>query len=145
MNRLARQILLLFMAAWMPFCCCQARALAQMIAHAPHGASAGCCTGEAPSCCRESTEDDCCGGGDEDPPADHGNCCPTCKDRVAPAAAPDTIDHAPKLDALGTMLLAEFADAAQGDAHTASAERDTGPPPRPSGRDALSLHSILVI
>lgn len=167
MRRALRQSLLLLLAAWMPFCCCQARAIAQVIVHAQHvpaGADGlpACCRAaqEAPrTCCRgmegpdaadRPAADDrpatgrCCGG-EDGAPADHGNCCSACKDRVAPPAPADALHDAAELNALATMLLAEHAEAVRAAGHAAPAPPDTGPPPRPAGRAALERHSILVI
>lgn len=167
MRTIARQAILLFLAAWMPFCCCQARAVAQAIAAAQRpdrveAPGAGCCgagrAAQVPACCRadreaapaccESVDADaparCCGG-EDGAPADHGNCCSACKDRVAPPAPADALHDAAELNALATMLLAEHAEAVRAARHAAPAAPDTGPPPRPAGRAALERHSILVI
>ena len=169
MRTIARQAILLFLAAWMPFCCCQARAVAQAIAAAQRpdrveAPGAGCCgagpAAPVPACCRtdrETTPACCqtvdadtdaparCCGGEDGAPADHGNCCSACKDRVAPPAPADALHDAAELNALATMLLAEHAEAVRAAGHAAPAAPDTGPPPRPAGRAALERHSILVI
>ncbi len=167
MRTIARQAILLFLAAWMPFCCCQARAVAQAIASAQgpdrvETLGAGCCgavrSESVPACCRadreaapaccDSVDTDaparCCGG-EDGAPADHGNCCSACKDRVAPPAPADALHDAAELNALATMLLAEHAAVTRAGGHAAPAAPDTGPPPRPAGRAALERHSILVI
>jgi hypothetical protein len=167
MRRALRQSLLLLLAAWMPFCCCQARAIAQVIVHAQHvpaGADGlpACCRAaqEAPrTCCRGTDGPDaadrpaaddrpatgrCCDG-EDDAPADHGNCCSACKDRVAPPVPGGSIDFHAELDALATMLLLQCEDRGLSGAAPRPAAPDTGPPPRPAGRAALERHSILVI
>ena len=164
------QFLATFMAFWMPFCCCQVRAAAAAVAHAGQGTTA---CGRAddsnlPPCCRakaahakaqaaanhHATSGSCC---DDDDAAEgnakntghgksKGSCCNSCKERVLPPA-PATIDH----DAVGTIdfvATAVLADGTLGLVRPAAAplaRRDTGPPRAPAGRQALALHSTLVI
>lgn len=155
----AHQAIAALLALWMPFCCCQVRAAAHAVAHvaagdrgsAAHGAH-GCCDGapRTAACCDAASDGNdggCCdpdqgGTSDRTPGAD---CCTSCKERTPPPPAP-SIDHA---DAIGVDLPPTVgqpgpAPAAEGHERTAAHGHDTGPPPRPAGREALALHSILL-
>lgn len=156
MRTIARQFLVAFLAAWLPFCCCQVRAAAAVVAHAGHRAT----DAEPRPCCREEATDDCCtpaGCCDAAPDAgrhDHdgkapakGDCCVSCKERALPATAP-AID----VDTVGTVdFVAQAVCALPKPAvHAAcaapgTAAHDTGPPGSPGGRMALAMHSVLVI
>lgn len=156
MRTLARQFLVAFLAAWLPFCCCQVRAAAAVVAHAGHRAA----DAEPRPCCADEAADDCgspigcCNAAPGADRHDHdgkapakGDCCVSCKERALPAAAP-TID----VDTVGTFdfvaqavcalppLPVRAACAAPG-----AAAHDTGPPGSPGGRAALAMHSVLVI
>ena len=108
----------------------------------------GCCGGGESSAEHATASDSgCCGESGEESPGGNHDCCAACKDRnpqMPPAVA--VPDLTPELDAVATMLLADALAAlpAAGTSPDALA-RDTGPPPRPAGRSALALHSILVI
>ncbi len=149
MQTFLRRALFAFLAAWMPFCCCQVRAAVQIVAHAQH-ATADCADeAQADDCCCEvdaaaEADSGCCGG---EQPVRDGDCCATCKDRVGPVApAVELPDLSPQIDAVATALLA---DAARTVASTpiaaARAPLDTGPPWRPHGRATLALHATLLI
>ena len=149
MQTFLRRALFAFLAAWMPFCCCQVRAAVQIVAHAQHATAD--CADEAQDegcCCEVDTavgaDSGCC---DSEQPVRDGDCCATCKDRVGPVApAVELPDLSPQIDAVATALLA---DAARAVASTpivaARAPLDTGPPWRPHGRATLALHATLLI
>ena len=142
------------MVCWLPFCCCQARVAANALVHLSHGEDAECCASECcgSGCCdtREAADHgECCGGGDErgNRGPTKGSCCVLCKERALPPASPSAIDEvsASTVDFVATALLADAAPAGS-DCHApAIARPDGGPPPRPSGRHALRVHSKLVI
>jgi hypothetical protein len=75
-----------------------------------------------------------------------GTCCVSCKERVLPPA-PVTIDHdeVGEFDFVSTAVLADAAFGLDPSAAALLARRDTGPPRAPAGRQALALHSTLVI
>lgn len=160
MPNLAHRILAAFMVLWMPFCCCQVRAAAHAAAHAAAGnptaawhADAPCCTGAA--CCGadesagEEPAASCCapdpGRGQE--PAKGKDCCTSCKERVPPPAGAvllPTDSHGTDLPPCQGHVLATTA--ADGPAFRVdSSHGDAGPPAKPSGRDALARHSVLLI
>ena len=142
MQTLLRRALFAFLAAWMPFCCCQVRAAARAIAHAPHvEASERCCCDEPAA---EEADAGCCG---HERPTGEPECCTTCKDRVGPVApAIEVPDLSPQLDAVSTALLADAERAcATGTVPGEASLLDTGPPWRPHGRAALALHATLLI
>lgn len=153
----AHRLLAAFLALWLPFCCCQARAAARTVVHAMHGGDAtAACVDELPACCRAEAApaDGCCGIGDADvhdgdaPPAP-APCedCAACGSLKAKAAAPGVpgVEH----DSVGVpdvalcTLPASEARATPG-AH-ASWPRSHAPPWKPGGRSALALHARLVI
>lgn len=142
MQTFLRRALFAFLAAWMPFCCCQVRAAARSIAHAPHAEAVERC------CCEEAAADEadagCCG---TERPAGDTECCATCKDRVGPVApAVEVPDLSPQLDVVSTALLADAERASEASSTVgATPLLDTGPPPRPHGRTALALHATLLI
>jgi hypothetical protein len=156
MRTLARQFLVAFLAAWLPFCCCQVRAAAAVVAHAGHRMAET----DVPSCCQERTSDDCCapaGCCDAAPDADRhdhegkapakGDCCVSCKERALPAAAPTIdVDTVGTVDFVAQAVLATDALPVRGAcAVPGAAAHDTGPPGAPGGRTALAMHSVLVI
>ncbi|MFO0963621.1 MAG: hypothetical protein U0625_12065 [Phycisphaerales bacterium] len=162
------QLLATLLACWLPFCCCQARAAADALAHAvcpaeagTH-ASAGAAERTLPPCCRARAAErashaldashaapSCCDrGGTDGKKAPAGSCssCAGCKERGLPGTTP-TIDH----DSIGTLDVAVLVlalDAAL-PARIATAvpgmRCDTGPPTPQPGRLLLALHSQLVI
>jgi hypothetical protein len=169
MHSRLHQFLATFMALWMPFCCCQVRAAAAAVVHAGQGTSVSeqAEDSKLPPCCRAKAArgkpqavsahpatSSCCDedGAAQDTAKDNGHgkskgsCCTSCKERVLPPA-PVTIDH----DAVGTIdfvATAVLAEGTLGLARPAAAplaRRDTGPPRAPAGRQALALHSTLVI
>lgn len=149
MQTFLRRALFAFLAAWMPFCCCQVRAAVQIVAHAQHATAV--CADEARDdrcCCDEDTAadpvSDCCGS---EQPVRDGDCCATCKDRVGPVAPTVEIpDLSPQLDAVATALLADTVRVVASTLTVgARAPLDTGPPWRPHGRATLALHATLLI
>ena len=162
------QFLAIFMACWMPFCCCQVRAAAAVVAHAGHSTTASehaddsttppCCRAEASNDTAPAESDHHASGGccDDDDAADaahgkpKGTCCVSCsvscKERVLPPA-PVTIDHdeVGEIDFVSTAVLADTGFGLDPCAAALLARRDTGPPRAPAGRQALALHSTLVI
>lgn len=158
------QFLATFMACWMPFCCCQVRAAAAVVAHTGHSTTASeqADDSRTPPCCRSRASDrtatavsdhhasgGCC---DDDDSADaahgkpKGTCCVSCKERVLPPA-PVTIDHddVGEFDFVSTAVLAAAGFGLDPSSAAPLARRDTGPPRAPAGRQALALHSTLVI
>lgn len=153
MRPFVHRILVAFMTCWLPFCCCQARVAANALVHLSHAEDAECgasdCCGSG--CCdsRESADHDDCCGSDEGSTSKRtqGSCCVVCKERALPPAVPSAVDElsASTVDFVATALLAD-APAAGADRHAPAHDRpDGGPPPRPSGRLALCVHSVLVI
>lgn len=153
MRTRANQLLVAFLVIWLPFCCCQARAAAQVLAHAALQSEterAGAATRQSPrhSCCSDekSTERPSCCDTSKVPAKDSCSNCITCKERVLPAAMPE-INH----DSIGAidmvaMLTAPIGVTVELRTRThAGAAYDTGPPTRPAGRIALALHSRLVV
>lgn len=150
MRMSVRNLLLVLVAAWAPLCCCQLRAAMGSIApHGPAGTSACCGPSAAARCCEDGAAEDaatdCCGTDREAPPVDH-RCCATCKERVStpPVPGPD-FDPVDEVDVVATMLLADVAGARAREPALARLALGTGPPPRPSGRETLARHSVLVI
>lgn len=152
-----RQTLLAILAAWTPVCCCQVRAAVQAAFHGDRGdARQACCDDAGRGCCDSAdaspaepaaADEGCCGGPDDRAPGRNHDCCAACKDRnpQMPTSVP-VPDLAPELDAVATMLLADAIAAMPGAGPgRGTLARDTGPPPRPAGRSALALHSVLVI
>lgn len=161
MLRTAHRILAAFMVLWMPFCCCQVRAAAHVAAHVAVGHAAS--TGEVGGSCCAAT--DCCGNefaehpgeavdgcctpheGSPHAPAKGADCCTTCKERVPPPAAPSLLPA----DTVGAELppwqeapvVAAASDVPP--RHARVLQGDAGPPPRPAGRDALTLNAVLLI
>lgn len=145
MQSAIRQLLLTFLAAAMPLCCCQVGALATAFASKTSSA-VSCC---AKSCCEqasdasEGTQFGCCTGNDD--PSPHHDCGGDCCKRVATnLSGPSWTDvHTLVADSPLPALLTMSSASQPADAR--SPRWETGPPPRPSGRDALTLHSVLVI
>ena len=158
------QFLATFMACWMPFCCCQVRAAASVVAHAGHSTTASehaddsktppCCrakasNGTAPAASDHHVSGGCCDDDDSTDTAHgkpKGTCCVSCKERVLPPA-PVTIDHdeVGEFDFVATAVLAAAGLGLDPATDAPLARRDTGPPRAPAGRQALALHSTLVI
>ena len=158
------QFLATFMACWMPFCCCQVRAAAAVVAHAGHSTTASehaddsktppCCrskasNGTAPAASDHHASGGCCDDDDSTDTAHgkpKGTCCVSCKERVLPPA-PVTIDHdeVGEFDFVATAMLAAAGLGLDPATDAPLARRDTGPPRAPAGRQALALHSTLVI
>lgn len=97
------RLLVLALAAWMSFCCCEKR----MIAHAVVGVA-----GAAPSCCErdcctekaEDAGDDCCGAPSGHEHEKPGCCADGCCAKAAPVVASFTLD----LDQIGAALPPSF-------------------------------------
>jgi hypothetical protein len=152
MRTFARQLLVAFLVAWLPFCCCQVRAAAVAVAHAGHASGAAAATKAVPACCRDDAGDDadaCCAPdapvGDTAPVKT--DCCTSCKERVLPPAAPALdVDTVGTIDFVATAVLAVPEPVLPASACRAPGLRaDTGPPAPPGARLALALHSVLVI
>ncbi len=151
----AHRLLAAFMALWLPFCCCQARAAARTLVHAVHDgdAAAPCRVDDLPPCCRAAQEPagDCCdeGPGPDRSPAAPAPCsdCAACGALKAKAAAPEVpeIEH----DSVGVVDAALLAvpqtDEPGARADAASRPCANAPPWKPGGRAALALHATLVI
>jgi hypothetical protein len=152
----AHRLLAAFLALWLPFCCCQARAAARTVVHAMHGdpQAAACDPGELPSCCRGEPERDagCCddaapGSGGAPVQPDPCEDCAACGAVKAKAVAPDapTVEH----DSVGTKDVAlctpPASDAGPVPSAGARWPHANAPPWRPGGRTALALHARLVI
>lgn len=150
MRTLAQRILVAFMTCWLPFCCCQARVAANVLMHLSHAEEVDCCS---PECCGSDAatgHGGCCDGGGDGKGTDEGpkgSCCVACKERALPPASPSTLDEASAsaIDFVATALLAEAAVAGRDVCASVHARFGSGPPPRPSGRLALCVHSVLVI
>lgn len=153
MALLSQRILVAFMACWLPFCCCQARVAANALVHLSHTQEAECCTSDCcgSGCCdsQEAADHDGCCGGDGSGTQDRtkGSCCVLCKERALPPATPSAVDEvsASAVDFVATALLADSTTAGAERRAPAGHRSDGGPPPRPSGRRALCVHSVLVI
>lgn len=155
MRTLARQFLVAFLVAWLPFCCCQVRAAAAVVAHAGHAGAAttdGCCDEPvregccAPARCCDAAPDG-AGQGHDRAPA-RADCCVTCKERALPSTPPAIdVDTFGIVDFAAEAVLAiDDDDSACGrGSRSGPAARDTGPPGSPGGRATLALHSVLVI
>ena len=150
------RLLAAFMALWLPFCCCQARAAARTLVHAVHGgdAAAACGDDALPPCCRAAQEpaEGCCGDGtgpSDRSPAEPAPCsdCAACGVLKAKATAPEApaIEH----DSIGVadaaLLAVPAPEAPSARADAASWPRANAPPWKPGGRAALALHATLVI
>jgi hypothetical protein len=104
----------------------------------------GCCEAPAPNA-------DCCDGTTDDseghPRHSKGSCCSSCKERALPPTVPSLDDQLPSwtIDFVATAVLAVH-DGVTAESPAVLLRRlGSGPPPRPSGRDALAAHSVLVI
>lgn len=145
---IARQFLVAFLAAWLPFCCCQVRAAAAAVAHAAHHDDVE----TVRACCAdEQVDGGCCSRGGE---AEHdgrapskADCCVACKERALPSAPPAIdVDTVGTIDFIATAVLAVAGEpAADACPWPGAFARDTGPPGAPDGRTTLALHSVLVI
>ena len=149
MRLFLRRILFTFLAAWMPFCCCQVRAAVQIVAHVQHAEAACAEAAQDDHCCCEDRAAEDAGPGccDSEQPVRDGDCCATCKDRVGPVApAVELPDLSPQVDAVATALLADAERTVTSVTIVAArAPLDTGPPWRPYGRATLALHATLLI
>jgi hypothetical protein len=141
---LVHQLLSIYLAGTIPLCCCQIAALADALTTALRG------NGE---CCVES----CCQA-EEDVAQDIGSCCGTknksgshrgcdgecCKRVAAHVAGPAWKDVHSLAAAFDLPSICAFSILEPWLQATAP-RLHSGPPPRPSGRDALALHAVLVI
>lgn len=137
--------MLTFLAAAMPLCCCQVGALARAFTStAQVGGSCcreSCC--EAESQTSEVAQSGCCDG--ENGSAPHRDCGGECCKRVATnLAGPAWTDVHTLAVECCLPWIATLGNACAG-VDAISLHWETGPPPRPSGRDALALHAVLVI
>jgi hypothetical protein len=154
----AHRLLAAFLALWLPFCCCQARAAARTVVHAVHGEAqaTACDRSELPPCCRDEgapAGDSCCGGDEDDGPvgepggsAPCGDCaaCLSVKVKaIAPDAPPVERDSIGTVDA--TLCALPASEAAPAEASGQAWPHANAPPWRPGGRTALRLHARLVI
>lgn len=155
MNTRLHQLLVTFMALWMPFCCCQLRAVADIAITATHEQSS-LPDGAQPKKHRAH----CCESDDE--PVNSSNsssahtpgaptktdkgCCVCCKERALSTSSID-IDHdlIGSIDFVGTAVRVVESTTQQAPRTLPNFGHDTGPPRAPSGREALALHSTLLI
>ena len=148
------QLLVTCMALWMPFCCCQARAIAEIAvsaAQAPATAASENGAAKQRHCCHTQASDVLPGTStgahsSHDPVKTDDGCCVQCKERVLSTVTlnieHDTIGS---IDFIGTAIRAISLTAHDAPCATPTARHDTGPPRAPSGRQALALHSTLLI
>ncbi|MFO0783916.1 MAG: hypothetical protein U0636_09565 [Phycisphaerales bacterium] len=166
MKRPFHTILVAFLAAWMPFCCCQARAAVHAMVHstldgvapAPHA----CCQDEG-TAADESSEDGCgsaedeacvdrcCGGAASSHDTAHKPAkapqqgCGTCKDRVLPGGSFQLEPAGDDCQWLIFALQASGALAACEPAPACPTICRTGPPGPQSGRDVLQQSGLLLV
>ncbi len=148
------QLLVTCMALWMPFCCCQARAIAEVAisaARTPATAASETSAAKQHHCCHTQSEDvlpDTAAGAhsSHDPVKTDDGCCIQCKERVLTTVTID-IEHDTigSIDFVGTAIRAISLTAQVAPRATPTISHDTGPPRAPSGRQALALHSTLLI
>jgi hypothetical protein len=141
-QRISHTLVTLLLAAWLPFCCCQARAaMNAVVAHSAHsahstGANEGCCCSEEPATDASESKDPC--------PDKSGGCCTSCKDRVLPSAT-----SVPPADEIGTDWVAcAFAlhvHSTAADAYSDGCAHSTGPPGVRSGRLILQQSGVLLV
>ena len=148
------QLLVTCMALWMPFCCCQARAIADVAmsaARTPATEASETNAANQHHCCHAQPSDLLPGTSDgahssHDPVTTDDGCCIPCKERALTAVSIDIEqDTIGEIDFVGTAIRAVALDACQITDTTPTARHDTGPPRAPSGRQALALHSTLLI
>jgi hypothetical protein len=148
------QLLVTCMALWMPFCCCQARAIADVAISAArtsateasetNAANQHHCCHAQPSDVRQGASPD--AHSSHDPVTTDDGCCIPCKERALTTVTIDIEqDTIGAIDFVGTAILAVALNACQITDTTAAVSHDTGPPRAPSGRQALALHSTLLI
>lgn len=145
------RLLALALAVWLPFCCCQARAVASAVLDG-RTTSAGACMGDRPACCRARVAH----SDETTAPTDDGRSssqpcerCPSClstKDRAPAPPAPeldrDTVGQPdPVLCAVPSAE--EHQPGARAEANPTTFRGD--PPWRVAGRRALERHQTLVI
>lgn len=161
MKRPFHTILVAFLAAWMPFCCCQARAAVHAMVHstldgvapAPHA----CCQDEgtaADESSDESSDDTCvdrCCGADSSHDKAHKPAkapqqgCGTCKDRVLPGGS---FNLEPAGDDSQWLVFALHVSSAWAACETAPVRLPicrTGPPGVQSGREVLQQSGLLLV
>ncbi len=148
------QLLVTCMALWMPFCCCQARAIADVAmsaARTPATAASENSAAKQRHCCHNQTSDVLPGTSADahsshDPVKTDDGCCIQCKERVLTTVTID-IEHDTigSIDFVGTAIRAISLTAQAAPRATPTISHDTGPPRAPSGRQALALHSTLLI
>jgi len=139
-----KQLVLIYLAAAIPLCCCQISALADALATAVRGKSE--CRVE--SCCQAEEEvaqdiGSCCGTKNQSGSQRgcDGECCKRVATHVAGPTWSDVHTPAVAFDLLSIDALSGVNPGLQ----STALRLNTGPPPRPSGRDALALHTVLVI
>lgn len=164
-------LLIAFLAAWMPFCCCQARAAVHALVHSAldpaSGAAHHCCSAapEADECaderCADADEcgeaDDCAGSAACCSPgaagADHAHKpakapqhgCGSCKDRVLPGGTlslEPAGDDCQWLDFTLPLAAAWLTPVA---VHVDPTHQHTGPPGLQSGRNVLQQTGLLLV
>lgn len=146
MQRISHTLVTLLLAAWLPFCCCQARAaMHAVVAKAAQTSDEGdeCCS----HCCcsdKPATDDATSDAGERCPADKSGGCCTSCKDRVLPAST-----TVPPADEIGTDWIAcaftLHSDAPIVVASSVGPGHATGPPGVRAGRDILQQSSILLV
>jgi hypothetical protein len=147
------QLLVTCMALWMPFCCCQARAIAEVAVSAAHTPATTATESGATKhhCCHSQASDVLPGTStgahsSHDPVKTDDGCCVQCKERVLSTVTLD-IEHdtVGSIDFIGTAIRAISLTEHDAPRATPAVSHDTGPPRAPSGREALALHSTLLI
>ena len=148
------QLLVTCMALWMPFCCCQARAIADVAmsaASTPATAASETSAAKQRHCCHAQKSDVLPGTAADahssnDPVNTDDGCCIQCKERVLTTVTID-IEHdtVGSIDFIGTAIRAISLTEHDAPRATPAVSHDTGPPRAPSGRQALALHSTLLI
>lgn len=155
MNHALRQLLITLMALWMPFCCCQVRAAASVVmavtqqesspqsGETPALRHASCCDGNDEALESSTSDKATCSG---KPAKPHKVCCISCKERVLSSSS-ISIDHDAigSIDFVGVAVRAIALSMPLAPRTSPSVSYDTGPPRAPSGREALALHSLLLI
>jgi len=140
-----RHLILMFLAAAMPLCCCQVGALARAFnSTAQVGGSCcrvSCC--EAESQTSEVAQSGCCDG--ENSSAPHRDCGGECCKRVATNLAGPAWTDVHMIAAECQLASTVALGSASTSVDSISAQWETGPPPRPSGRESLTLYAVLVI
>ncbi|HAQ67498.1 MAG TPA: hypothetical protein DCR70_07185 [Phycisphaerales bacterium] len=148
------QLLVTCMALWMPFCCCQARAIADVAISAARTSATEASEANAAKqhhCCHAQPNDVPPGASPDahsshDPVTTDDGCCIPCKERALTTVTIDIEqDTIGAIDFVGTAILAVALNACQITDTTPTVSNDTGPPRAPSGRQALALHSTLLI